>query len=996
MVASVARMEAGVKRSIALLFVVTAALLSSSSPAWAFGKNKIVYDEFDWKTYSSTHFDVYFYEEERESLQKVVNLAESAYDEISRKFDFQVTDRIPLIYYQTHSAFEQTNVILMFIPEGVGAFAEPGKNRMVLPIDLPDEKLYALLKHELTHIFEYEIIYQGSIRREMRANPPTWLMEGLASFMAEDEDTTDLMVLRDAVVNDTLPSINQGFGGFFAYRFGHAVFRFMADKWGMEGVRDFIYEYRNSLGGSIERPLRRTFDLSVEEFDTQFRTWLRKQYLPALITKGEPTEYGKRFRVREGTRSQEMSPVPAPSGDLLASITTYKEDVDVALFNVPERKLFRNLSKGYPDKYEYVIAQFATTGPVMGRDIAFAPEGDRIAFFVKRERGRYLMIVNALSGEIEVSERMDVEQQLNPAFSPDGRTVAFHGFRGNQADIFTYHLDTKEVTNLTDDAFFDAAPVYSPDGRWLYYSSVVDGFAKLFRLDLSDPSRRYQLTQGEWNDRDAWVGPGGDRIYFSSDRPTGRAEEVVAAGLLELAAKESKDETKTPAADLESFASFNVYSLDLQSGDVVQYTDVIGGAFTPVVFVGDEGKETLVFSSFYKGRWNLYSTPTDENLGVTKTIDIPVEPLLGEERFEFLPPVEVTLDENEIKDGDRFRLFIEDISVNGGVTSDQTLVSRSVIRMSDMLGNRRFIASLDSVSTFSNFDFLYLDLSDRWTWGVRLFDNRTFYVDPASLDDPSLQRRRAYRVTGALGLLSYPFDRYRRVEFGLGYMYRDIDIPLGNPFPAEGEDPTPTLSFSDDFPFVFSTFTGDSTVYKSFGPVSGRRYNVSGQYLADLSGGGTLSADFETDFRQYLQVTSRSLLAARVYAGYSDGNRPNFYYFGGLNTLRGYDFRSIVGNRAFYGNFEYRFPLIDIIATPLINIRDVRGTLFFDIGGAWFDGDDFEPWTDGRLDDALASVGWGLSFRFLGLELHWDFARRTDLDKISDTTETSFWIGQTF
>ena len=605
--------------------------------------------------------------------------------------------------------------------------------------------------------------------------------------------------------------------------------------------------------------------------------------------------------------------------------------------------------------------------------------------------------MNALTGEIELSERMDVEQQLNPTFSPDGRKVAFHGFRGNQADIFVYDLDAKTVSNLTKDSFFDAAPVYSPDGRWIYYSSVVDGYAKLFRLDPSDPSSRYQLTQGDWNDRDAWVGVEGNRIFFSSDRPTGRTEEVLATGLLEVAAFEAKDETKTPGPNLENFASYNIYSLDLETGEVIQHTDVIGGAFTPVVFTGDEGKETVVFASFYKGNWNLFSSPTAENLGVSETIDIPVEPILEEDRFEFLPPVEVALDEEEIEDEGGFRLFIEDISVSGGVTSDQTFVSRSVISMSDMLGNRRFIASLDSVSTFSNFDFLYLDLSRRWSWGVRLFDNRTFYIDPESLNDSRVERRRLYQQTGGLGLISYPFDRYHRIDVGLGYLYRDIELPVGRTgLPGEPGGELVTVTFQDDFPFVVSTYTGDSARYKSFGPISGRRYYVNAQYLVDLDEGGTLSADFETDFRQYFQLTSRTLLAARIFAGYSEGNRPNFYYFGGLNTLRGYDFRSVVGNRAFYGNFEYRFPLIDLIATPLINIRNVRGTLFFDVGGAWFDGEDFEFWQDGRLGDALASVGWGISFRLLGLELHWDFARRTDLDELGESTETSFWIGQTF
>jgi Tol biopolymer transport system component len=985
--------EERVKRFVSLV-LLTSALLLFAADASAFGKNKIVYDEFDWKIYSSTHFDVYYYEEARDSLQKVVNLAESAYDEISRKFDYQIENRIPLIYYATHSAFQQTNVILMFIPEGVGAFAEPVKKRMVLPIDLPDEKLYALIKHELVHIFEYEIIFQGKLGREIRVRPPLWLMEGLASFMAEDEDTTDLMVLRDAVVNDIVPSVGQDVGGFFAYRFGNAVFEFMTDRWGLEGLREFIYEYRNSIGGSIERPLRRTFDLTLEEFDTQFRGWLRRQYLPALIAKGEPMEYGSPFRVSE-RRSQEMSPVPAPSGDLMAAFTTYKEDVDIALFNVPKRRIFRNISAGYTTDYEHVVAQFLTTGPVMGRDVTFSPDGDRVAFFAKKERGRHLIIVNALSGKIEKSVRMDVEQQLNPAFSPDGRRVAFHGFRGNRADIYLYDNETETIVNLTDDEFFNAAPAFSPDGQWLVYASVVDGYSKLFRLDLSNPERRVQITRGEWNDRDPWYSPDGKRIFFASDRPTARTLAVLESGVLDQATERMREDLKTPPPDESKFASYNIYSIHLENGQITQFTDVIGGSFTPVVFIGPEGKETLVFASYYKGNWSLYSSPTADNLGIADVVEMKVEPMLGD-RVPFLPPVEVALDPGSFRDRDRFRLFVENVSVAAGVTSDQTFVSRSVISMSDMLGDRRFIASLDSVSTFSNFDFLYLDLRKRWNWGARVFDNRTYYLDSERLDDRTPDRRRLYRQTGALGLLSYPLDRYRRAETGVGYLYRSIDLPILLFDPEEGTSERDVLSFSDDFPFVFAAFIGDTTVFKNFGPISGRRYYVNTQYLVDMDGGGALSTDVEMDLRQYYQISPRSLLASRIFGGYSEGNRPNFYYFGGLNTLRGYPFRSVVGNRAFYGNFEYRFPLVDVIASPVLQIRNVRGSLFVDVGGAWFDDQDFELWRDGRLGDALASVGWGINFRFMGLELHWDFARRTDFRSIEGETRTSFWIGQTF
>ena len=85
--------------------------------AFAFGKNKVAYEQFDWHIYRSPHFDVYYYPEEESLLQQVVSDAESQYMRLSQILDHEIKFRIPLIYYRTHVEFEQTNVILEFIPE---------------------------------------------------------------------------------------------------------------------------------------------------------------------------------------------------------------------------------------------------------------------------------------------------------------------------------------------------------------------------------------------------------------------------------------------------------------------------------------------------------------------------------------------------------------------------------------------------------------------------------------------------------------------------------------------------------------------------------------------------------------------------------------------------------------------------------------------------------------------------------------------------------------
>ena len=212
----------------------------------------------------------------------MVSFAESAYDRLSREFDFQIKKPMPLIFYATHSAFEQNNIILNFIPEGVGAFASPVRNRMVLPVDLPDAELLALIAHELTHIFQYDILFQGKLGRAATARPPQWFMEGMASYMAKDESTArpHVPARRGGQRRHPAGQPGQG-GGFFAYRFGHAVFDFIEERWGKEGFRDFVYEFRNSLRPKgVDRALERAFRIEPEDFDVEFRRWLRKKYLP--------------------------------------------------------------------------------------------------------------------------------------------------------------------------------------------------------------------------------------------------------------------------------------------------------------------------------------------------------------------------------------------------------------------------------------------------------------------------------------------------------------------------------------------------------------------------------------------------------------------------------------------------------------------------------------------------------------------------------------------
>ena len=114
-----------------------------------FGKNKVKYDNFAWRVYKSPHFEVFYYPEFEQHLARLSSYLESGYLKISTGLKHEMPEPIPVIFYKTHSEFEQTNLYPAFIPEGVEAFTEPVKNRMVIPIDEPPDRMQGLITHEM-------------------------------------------------------------------------------------------------------------------------------------------------------------------------------------------------------------------------------------------------------------------------------------------------------------------------------------------------------------------------------------------------------------------------------------------------------------------------------------------------------------------------------------------------------------------------------------------------------------------------------------------------------------------------------------------------------------------------------------------------------------------------------------------------------------------------------------------------------------------------------
>ena len=157
------------------------------------------------------------------------------------------------------------------------------------------------------------------------------------------------------------------------------------------------------------------------------------------------------------------------------------------------------------------------TGPGNAGFPSFAPDGKHIVFRNRAENAQGLHIVNIEDGRVRVltSGRDDL-----PMWSPDGNLIAFTRAVGDGFDLFTIRPDGTDLKQLTDAPGHDAHCTWSPDGRYLVFSSGRFGFkdelalyydwstqsyTELFVMN-ADGSNQRQLTDNKWEDGTAlWV-----------------------------------------------------------------------------------------------------------------------------------------------------------------------------------------------------------------------------------------------------------------------------------------------------------------------------------------------------------------------------------------------------------------------------------------------------------------------------------------------------------
>jgi Tol biopolymer transport system component len=847
--------------------------------------------------------------------------------------------------------------------EGVGGLTESRRSRIAMPFAAGLGETDHVLGHEIAHAFQIDIAKRA---KQNAFALPGWFIEGMAEYLSLGPvNAHTAMWLRDAALFEKLPTLDQlNDPRYFPYRYGHALWSWLATKYGDDIVGQIL---RSRTRGILPRLERIT---GVDRHELTRRWHDSIDVSPPIADDGPPIPEGHALLQRRDARTRMyVGPAISPDGTRVMFLSE-RDRLSLDLFmastedRVVTKKIVGMASDPHFDSLQYIHSAGA-----------WDPSGRRFAFAALRHGEPVLTIV-----DVERPDERDdhvlptLGEVYSPSWSPDGSRLVFSALQGGVSDIFVYTVATRALERLTSDVFADLQPAWSPDGRTIAF--VSDRFTTtledlrfgplriaLFDHETSAVRQAFPERSAAKQINPQWA-PDSRSVYFVSDR----------------------DEVS------------NVFRADFSTGQLRQVTNVRGGvsgitASSPAIGVASR-TGTLAYSMYRNGRYEIRTLPASDAMAGRAVAVVPDAEegsapdaqVASGEPAEAAPGQLSTLladgrtglpsgaDFSTLRYDDRLRL--ESISqpyvgaTTGGSMFGGALRGSFGFSFGDILRDRQLNTVVRVGTDLDDFaaQVAYMNRRRQWNWGVigGVVPSRFFAARRAIERSGELVTRETTSLRymhQSIGLLSrYNISRTERFEFGAGVRrtgfewqtFTRVTNAVEQRVVSRERDDTPAgrpIHLAE----AQAAFVHDTAIFGPTSPILGQRY----RFEVEPAFGALNYADVRVDYRRYVMPVRPVTIAARIehvgrYGPGAADPRLTPLVLGLQSLIRGYDLRSfaadecgraatacslmdeLTGSRLAVMNLELRAPIAGLFAGDIrYGQLPFEAILFADAGFLW-------------------------------------------------------------
>ncbi len=732
------------------------------------------------------------------------------------------------------------------IGEGTGGVTEGLKRRVVLPLAGTLAETDHVLGHELVHAFQYDI---SANRARAEAVAPAAASKRCrygSSKVWQSTFRLDRSILiqpcgfamrparKSCRKSRTSPTANTSpTGG--DRRCGRIS---AASTETISLVRSF----EPGSAPAMRSPRsKQTALIDAKELSTNWHADIRAQYAPVMSVTARAHTFGRSLTATDKTRmATNVSPSISPDGKHIVFFSSRDLfSIDLYLAETATGRIVRKLVDTAQNSH-FTSLQFISSAG------SWSPNSRQFVVGGVHAGKAVLAILNIADGdvarEIEVPQ---VGEILNPTWSPNGKSIAFSATVGGDSDLFVYDLSapqdsgqTGAIKRLTSDLYADLQPAWSPDGDTIAFvtdrfttnaASLNAGDYRLALWDVASGRITPVSTFGQGKNINPQWAPDSRNLFFVSDQN----------GISNIY-----------RVNLQSGAMAQVTNIDSGISGITALSPSISSAIDSRTLALSAYKDGSHHIYVIDTQQQLAGTPivsTVERLQAAALPPLQRESLVARmlnDPSTGLPPASAEVEPYKAGltlDG------VSQPSISVGIDRFGGMVGGGIaFSLSDMLGNHNLYAQI-SADTYGGVGdivkntgvFLgYTNKSKRWNWGFAV--EQSPYIaggyatgrdvvngEPVFLDQTIIQRQ---INRGVSGMLSYPLSQTSRIEFGGGFTRTSFEEQIRTTSISQRngrvlDDSTITTPLADplNMPSVSTAFVNDSSLFGATSPVAGGR-----------------------------------------------------------------------------------------------------------------------------------------------------------------------------
>jgi Tol biopolymer transport system component len=729
--------------------------------------------------------------------------------------------------------------------------------------------------------------------------------------------------------------------------------------------------YRTALRVGWDQALIRALGLSSDSLSKDWAAANKAFYAGQMVGRTHPDSAGRLVIKLKESNEFNLGPAQSPDGKYVAFFTSKTNlfGIELVLADAQTGKIVRRLSGPQSDGHFDAISFINSSGD-------WSPDGKHFAFIVYADGNNEISILSTENGKILRSFRpANVGAVYNVAWSPNGRDLAFSGSKGGVSDLYLMDVNTGVVRQLTNDRYAEIQPTFSPDGKTLAFATdrsaktnfelMTFGDLQLATMDVASGQITLHPAFSHGRHINPQFSPDGRNLFFVSDQD----------GIADLY-----------RMDLATSAVFRLTHLKTGVSGITSISPAISvaqanGRLMFTVFK-DQGHEILSFeASQLTGEPVNPATaaqmasaatlpPGDVagNMTVASYLSDPQSGLVSGNDFRVVPyHASFALD----------ALGQPSIGVQTGGYFGTGVVGGISALWGDQLGDQQIFSALQANGTVKDFGgaLYYQNLKRRVNWGAGI--EHIPYLSGGAFIDNSTSAPGLYSYYQVIQRLfidqasvssQYPFSSTRRFEMGLSgtrlAFEQQVDslvLNSSNQVLGRGTR-TQSGGAAQYYGQASAAFVGDNSYTAYTSPIAGMRYRFEGAPTIGTVRFTTALADA----RRYFFALKPLTLAFRgMHYGRYGGDADNYnkispLFLGEETLIRGYGYSTLLnecnqpgsfdqttgrcpvfdrlfGSRLAVVNAELRIPVFGSPAFGLVNFPylPLEVAPFFDAGMAW-------------------------------------------------------------